>query len=484
MGGPIGTPVRIRQDVWSLSDVDPWHPTILWYARAVEELKKVTDVTDPKGWPYLARIHGADEPRSTWPSGVDDWNSCQHGSWYFLPWHRMYLHYFEQIVLDIVKQKGGPADWALPFWDYSDPNRPDTLSLPPAFVSPAWPDGPNNPLREELRADGVRDGGPIEAADAQLTPWTISFSTDLVARPAFGGPITGWHHRPDVQGILERQPHGTIHVDVGGLNPDGSPFGLMSAFSTAPMDPIFWLHHCNLDRLWEIWRNAANTELPSVAPWLDVTFPFGSGAARVELEVRQILHTEPFPLRYQYDGVPVPPIPSPDEERGAGTEEAPMEKGPPPQLVGAAQSVRVGAQPSRTKVPVHAPSGPLEDERGGDDPTRGRTFLTLENVTGTGLGAGVYAVSVRIPAGADPMDYPDREVGRFSTFGLAEATAENEDHAGSGLSFSFDITDLVARLVEAGDWDPTDLDVAITPTKPVEGGAPDIEVGVVGVYRE
>jgi tyrosinase len=161
-----------------------------------------------------------------------------------------------------------------------------------------------------------------------------------------------------------------------------------------------------------------------------------------------------------------------------------VEEGPPPQLVGATESVRVGNRPSRARVPVRAPSGPLESVGGPDDPTRGRTFLTLENVTGAGLGAGVYAVSVRVPEGADPMDHPDREVGRFSTFGLIEASDENADHGGNGLSFSFDITDLVRRLVEADDWDPNDLDVAISPTKSVEGGTAEIEVGAVRVYRE
>jgi len=96
----------------------------------VKALKAITDVTKPNSWAYLARIHGYNADRSTWPNGVDDWNSCQHGSWYFLPWHRMYLHYFEKTLRKVIGDMNGPSDWALPFWDYStDPARSQTLAL-------------------------------------------------------------------------------------------------------------------------------------------------------------------------------------------------------------------------------------------------------------------------------------------------------------------------------------------------------------------
>lgn len=478
MGGPLNAQVRVRQDVWNLSAQDSWDPTILWYARAVKALKQVTGVADPKGWPYLAHIHGATEPPNTWPQGVDDWNSCQHGSWFFLPWHRMYLHYFEQIVMDVVEGLGGPDDWALPFWDYSaDPARSDTLSLPPAFVDTTWPDGGQNPLREELRATGIKDGDPVDVDDVKLGTWTVSFSTDFLTRPSFGGPVTGFHHPPAGQGLVEAQPHGTIHVDVGGLNPPG----LMSRFHTAPLDPIFWLHHCNIDRLWEVWRNLQNTELPTVTPWLDFEFAFGSGTARIEFAVSQMQDTTAAPLRYSYEGVPVPE-PPPGIPEGA-TPEASMEKRPPPELVGATeQPIDVGAGPSRARVAV----GPSTRSPGATPEAAGtrRTFLTLENITGPGLGAGVYSVWVSVPEGADPAEFPDREVGRFSTFGLIESSESGGEHGGSGLTFTFDITDLVSELEVAGVWDPANVDVVVSPARPTAEAVEDIQVGRVGVYRE
>lgn len=38
-----------------------------------------------------------------------------------------------------------------------------------------------------------------------------------------------------------------VHVWVGGE---------MGAPSSAANDPVFWLHHCNVDRLWDVWQQA------------------------------------------------------------------------------------------------------------------------------------------------------------------------------------------------------------------------------------
>lgn len=463
MGGPFGAPVRIRQDAWTLSGPDPWHPTLLWYARAVKQLKTVTDVADPRGWPYLARIHGASEQPGTWPPGVDDWNTCQHGSWFFLPWHRMYLHYFESIVRDVIQSLGGPVDWALPFWDYSeDAARSATLALPPAFVATTWPDGGPNPLREEQRAAGIRDGDPIDVDDVRLGAWTVAFSTDVLARPSFGGPVTGFHHPPAGAGIVEARPHGTVHVDVGGVNPPG----LMSAFDTAPLDPIFWLHHCNIDRLWEVWRNLDRTELPTVTPWLDFAFAFGTGSARREFVVADVTNTTAQPLLYQYEGVPVPVLPAGPEH----AEEPPVNSELPPELVGATEEpIQVGATGGRARVGVGPSTRPARPEAAGPR----RTFVTVENVTGEGLGAGVYVVLLG-----------EREVGRFSTFGLPETSEVGGEHAGSGLTFSFDVTEVITELEASGEGGASELEVTVRPARPVAEAAGDVSVGRIGVYRE
>src|SRR3712207_9414563 len=99
-----GFGVRERRDIWTLTREDEWHPVIEWYALAVEELRSITDIADSRSWLHLANIHGTDIPDNEWPNGVgtSTWNACQHGSWYFLPWHRIYLHHFEKIVRNTV----------------------------------------------------------------------------------------------------------------------------------------------------------------------------------------------------------------------------------------------------------------------------------------------------------------------------------------------------------------------------------------------
>lgn len=37
----------------------------------------------------------------------------------------------------------------------------------------------------------------------------------------------------------------------------------------AGVDPIFWLHHCNVDRLWEAWMNTSGKTMVRDQRWLD-----------------------------------------------------------------------------------------------------------------------------------------------------------------------------------------------------------------------
>ena len=53
--------------------------------------------------------------------------------------------------------------------------------------------------------------------------------------------------------IIEGQPHNKIHNYIGGVGPlDPGPYGNM-ANNLSPVDPIFFLHHANMDRLWDVW---------------------------------------------------------------------------------------------------------------------------------------------------------------------------------------------------------------------------------------
>lgn len=53
--------------------------------------------------------------------------------------------------------------------------------------------------------------------------------------------------------VLEGLPHNKVHNYIGGVGPlDPGPYGCMTNF-LSPVDPVFFLHHANIDRLWDVW---------------------------------------------------------------------------------------------------------------------------------------------------------------------------------------------------------------------------------------
>jgi tyrosinase-like protein len=234
---PVPVEARVRRDIWELgTETDPWDPTVLGYAQAVRVMQS-RPLADPTSWGYQAAIHGR---VGSAPGGVL-WNECQHATWYFLPWHRMYLYQFEAMVRREVSANGGPGDWALPYWNYSP--DPDAARLPPAFRERRLPDGSANPLFVQQRNPRRNAGVPMPAAVTDITRAlapTIFTNPPPPAAAAFGGPRTGWAHQGPAFGTLEATPHGAVHVQIGGW---------MSDPDTAAQDPIFWLHHANIDRL-------------------------------------------------------------------------------------------------------------------------------------------------------------------------------------------------------------------------------------------
>ena len=457
-----------RRDIWKLSGEDPWHPTIEWYARAADELRSRNgeSFADPTSWGYLAAVHGTDIPRTRWPRGAT-WNACQHASWYFLPWHRIYLHYFETVVRAAVAKLGGPGDWALPYWDYSDPGRGDVRMLPPAFTQPTMPSGEPNPLYTDKRAAGMNDGGKLPASAVLVDD---AMRERVFADPntgGFGGAVTGWNDAGGVVGSLENVPHGGVHMGVGGRN----PLGWMSRFQTAGSDPVFWLHHCNLDRLWEAWLAQADVKRanPTAARWRGMRFTIGSGDSAVTLEVRNVVDTEAAPLGYRYESLALPGVLR--RSKAARRPSRPIVGDVQPEMVGATEErISLGAAPSDAVVVVSAPTGPALKFLSDVEEELRRVYIKVENVEGSDLAASSYMVHVNLPAGADAADHPERRAGQISMFGVPEASRGDERHGGGGLTFSFEISAVARGLEDAGDWDPERLRVTFTPVRSVARG--------------
>lgn len=103
---------------------------------------------DATSWAWQAAIHGS------WDAPQLGWNSCQHQSFFFLPWHRMYLYFFERILRDAA----GDPELTLPYWNYTDP---DQRSLPEAFRIPG---DSSNPLWVSDRGNGINTGSKLPDA--------------------------------------------------------------------------------------------------------------------------------------------------------------------------------------------------------------------------------------------------------------------------------------------------------------------------------
>lgn len=489
---------RIRKSVWKLKATDK---TLEWYEKAVAVMKQ-RPITDSTSWRYQAAIHEyraaqdpLGQPGETLPTKAEQkkyWTQCQHGSWYFLSWHRMYLHHFEEIVAAAVASLGGPADWALPYWNYSDASDPNARRLPIAFRSPTKSDGSVNALFVEDRNDGVNDGGPVgdEGDVALVGPLG---EPDFVSPPfgsGFGGPQTGFMHGGGQIGAVERVPHGAMHVAVGGW---------MGGFNTAALDPIFWLHHCNIDRLWEVWlRRDPNHVNPAQAWPSAVKFDFRDVDGKaVKMTSGQVVDTTAAPLSYSYDDTsdPLAAVPSiihtpmaaamtKKKAAKAAKAAAPKRKAPPA-MVGATKAAftldspvvhaTFAAQPRAA-----AKAGARAMAAAAPGPPR-RVFLNIEKLV-SDAPAPSYDVYLNVPEGQDPRDNPQLFVGRLPMFGLVESTKKGATGGGGGLNYALDITHLYAHVSQLPGWDPAKLRVSFVPAR---GAAPaKVGVGRVSLYFE
>lgn len=436
---------------------------LLWYAKGVRALQERV-IDDRTSWSFLAAIHGID--RNLWidlgylsasdqlpPQSERDtfWNQCQHGTWYFIPWHRGYLQSLEAMVRDAIISEGGPTDWALPYWNYSDEENPEALFLPPAFTEQTMPDGSPNPLYVE----GRQGPFPMPENDVRLkrTLELEEFTGALLS--GFGGGETEFNHGSGPTGGLENKPHNFVHVDIGGVM--GDP-------NTAALDPIFYLHHANIDRLWEVWLNRdPNHENPIDSEWLtgpaDRAFimPTPDGEAR-EFTAQDVESTEE--LGYEYDDTS-------DPLEGLSARDARLQKlGRSPSgsgnLMGKKRRAElIGANSQQITLLGTSASTQVQLDRHVMQQTKNsfaafqafdpdvdqpdRIHLNIENIRAD-LDGQVLDIYINLPSGADPDSHPELHAGSIALFGVKKASDPNQPHGGMGVTHVLEITDIVDAL--------------------------------------
>jgi tyrosinase len=328
----VPRPIRIRRNVLTLQPDDP---ILTFYGSAIAAMKP-KDLDDFSGLRYQAAIHDyirADDPFAAAtdrfpPDQNDFWRACEHRAWFFLPWHRMYLFHFEMIVLREVIRQGGPTDWALPYWNYSA-NDPNAKRLPAAFRDTSPIAGLRLPNRDPQANAGndFLQGDPTNINCLTEPNFAGDVGSGNIVIRGFGGlqprganPQVKQNRKNHSSGIgtgaVESAPHNGMHGALNGPNTDDTPGpvagkGFMGNFTRAPLDPIFWVHHCNIDRLWEVWAHSGGHTNPTANDdWMTaVSWAFrDSTGTRVEMRAKDVLDTR-GQLFYEYDDISNPFLP-------------------------------------------------------------------------------------------------------------------------------------------------------------------------------
>src|SRR5205085_8162162 len=106
-------------------------------------------------------------------------------------------------------------------------------------------------------------------------------------------------------GSLEWGIHGTVHNWTGTQTNDSADMGNLL---TAARDPIFFSHHCNIDRMWDVWLKSKSTHKNyDTAGWLDHRWEFyDENSVLTSISIRDVLDHEGS-LRYRYEP-PKPPV--------------------------------------------------------------------------------------------------------------------------------------------------------------------------------
>ncbi|MET8702903.1 tyrosinase family protein [Kitasatospora sp. NPDC058032] len=214
------------------------------------------------------------------PGGDPDVRNAAHRGPIFLPWHRVMLGLLEANLQRVL----GDPSFGLPYWDWTadaalarpsdsdfwkptcmggtgSPAAGGAVTDGPFGVDPANPADPdafrvridvnsmltliNRPPRGLRRALGVDAPNLPTAGDV-----TAAYDSD----PATGDPnlavydfapwdVTSEGFRNRLEGFNPFGLHNLVHVYIG------RDMGLASS----PNEPAFYLHHCNIDRIWEGW---------------------------------------------------------------------------------------------------------------------------------------------------------------------------------------------------------------------------------------
>lgn len=403
-----GTTVLVRGDVMGSGA-----GALDSYRKAIDAMKALA-ASDPRSWQAQAEIHN---------------NHCPHGNAFFLPWHRAYLRYFEQVIQAMSEDSG----FALPYWNWTTQR-----TLPPAF----W----EGTLDDPTRVIGPTDEMPASAVGQPVIDGILA-TADFQTFGSVFVPSTctvNCQRRGMGYGSLEGTPHNIVHGTIGGN---------MGTFMS-PLDPIFWLHHCNVDRLWMEWNKTfanpggtADSDYWQNFDFAD-NFVDGEGNPVTSVIVNTLFDT--FALGYRYDTQP------------EGTLEA-AEPEPKAANVVASHEVEVsGAAPemgAALTIPLELPAAVRERLEPGLQAEGAETTVRLSL---TGIDTPSDAVVVHLFVGGEAASATPEGDNFVRSFGFFPAVASEDPHAEDKV-FLFDVG---ARLAEAAGTGALRVHLRTEPLRP------------------
>ena len=378
------------------------------------------------------------------------WCKCEHGTVNFLTWHRMYLWYFERVL----QQAAGDPSLRLPFFDYETNGQLPEIYRATTYVDENGNTVPN-PLHVDARQPGLNNGTQSLSSAITSTTSAMSATTFTAFSPS-----------------LEGTPHGAVHC---GIVTGGCPNGLMGSVPVAALDPIFYAHHANIDRLYECWLKVnPSSRLPNDPGQLNTTFTFvDSDGSTPTRRVGDMLTTAQ--LGYSYaagGGCPAVPqviaaagatMAAAGESTAAGAAAPPAR---PERALAAAGPARIsGAQ---TKVPLVIEQAGRQTLAAQPQAIQtGRTYLTIEGVQFDKAPGGLYEVLLQASDGRR------EQVGVINFFNMLPTGTEVMAHMGHGVTsadFRFDVTEAVRTLGLSAEAAPS---ILFEPTSGLTGSTPE-----------
>jgi tyrosinase len=411
-------------------------------------------------------------PHAKWKqAAMDCWATCTHESPYFPTWHRWYLYYFERICREMC----GDPEFMLPYWNYAS-NIGHSLQLPAQFRSQ------NTPLLFDDRGLGFANPqgtGPQNVAmnSGGYMPYPlINYNPALTAKVMFPSD-TNFFSPPDKRyyalgftGRLECVPHDMVHDNVGGW---------MGNVPSAAGDPIFFMHHCQIDRLYASWEAESGVSYnwgngptdPSEQTWKGrmATFADEKGNT-VKVKLGDAVSTDA--MGYGYDNLAKPP---PAAHASALVAAA----SPPATFTVAAMRTggfgvsggggTVTLQPEAPRASA-APVSPTAPDAAATATNR-PTTLILHGLKLLRRPPAPLSVFLNLPNGTQPELNGPYYVGPLNLFNLNVGTGkmmahgEDTNHAAHDLrppDVQFDVGDVLGRQQARGLWDGGAINVTVT----------------------